>query len=209
MCILCVSSQEEPFGICGGWCCGLSKEHLEAFIYWAIMCWASSRRKSGRADISYRKYRPLRGDAAVLEEEAAAEAKHAQQEMDRAGDKDPAWLAARREAEAQRAAAAAAAQGSQHGTDAQAMKSVRGAAHDKKLAQQKKPLRRKNQQTAVAAKASQELSRSRHILHQHEADSNSSGSSTDEEEHLMQSAPADQGVDKGTWLAPTRWGFGR
>lgn len=46
--------EEEEDAAC---CCGLTKEHLEAFIYWAIQCW--SRRKSGRGDISYRQYKPL------------------------------------------------------------------------------------------------------------------------------------------------------
>jgi hypothetical protein len=42
------------------WCCciGLSKEHIEAFIYWMIMCW--SRKKSGRGKIRYRSYKPLK-----------------------------------------------------------------------------------------------------------------------------------------------------
>lgn len=203
-----MSAQEEPFGLCGGWCCGLSKEHLEAFIYWAIMCWATSRRKSGRADISYRKYRPLRPDEVAQEEEAAAEAKHAQQEMDReAGDENPAWLAARRAAEAKKEAAAAA-QGAQ-GEPA----TVPG----KKTAQSagKKPPRRKGS-SAAAAKASQELARTRHVLHQRETngnDSEGSGSSTDsdaEELYMLQSAPADKDHEKGTWLSATKWyGFGR
>jgi hypothetical protein len=42
-----------------GCCCGLTKEHLEAFIYWMVACW--SRRSSGREKISYRQYQPLRG----------------------------------------------------------------------------------------------------------------------------------------------------
>lgn len=43
------------------WCCGLTKEHLEAFIYWAVHCWRWGRKSSGRKDISYRQYKPLRG----------------------------------------------------------------------------------------------------------------------------------------------------
>ena len=65
-------------------CCGyLTKEHLEAFIFWAITCWAGSRRKAGRGDISYRKYKPLRSDAALQEEEQAAEQKHLQEQQQR------------------------------------------------------------------------------------------------------------------------------
>jgi len=41
-------------------CCGITKEHIEAFIYWAVMCCA--RRSSGRKDISYRQYKPLRNE---------------------------------------------------------------------------------------------------------------------------------------------------
>lgn len=41
------------------WCCGLTKEHFEAFLYWLIHCW--SRKKSGRSDIQYTAYTPLRG----------------------------------------------------------------------------------------------------------------------------------------------------
>jgi hypothetical protein len=39
------------------WCCGLQKEHLEAFIYWMIYC--CFRKSSGRKDIRYRSYTPL------------------------------------------------------------------------------------------------------------------------------------------------------
>jgi uncharacterized membrane protein YgcG len=43
-------------------CCfnGLTKEHFEAFLYWAAYCCFFSRRRAGRADISYSSYRPLR-----------------------------------------------------------------------------------------------------------------------------------------------------
>ena len=51
------------------WCCGLTKEHLEAFIYWAITCW-NSRFKSGRANISYMKYKPLHNDIEQMEEDS-------------------------------------------------------------------------------------------------------------------------------------------
>lgn len=199
------------FGICGGWCCGLSKEHLEAFIYWAIMCWAS-RSKAGRADISYRKYRPLRPDAVTQEEDAAAEARqHAQDLQDReAGDRDPAWLAARRAAEAKKeaaTAAAAVAQGSSHGANAE------HTTPEGKKKPAKKPLKRKGN-AAAAAKASLELAHTRHVLHRREAhgdsDSDSTDSSEEEVEFMLQSAPADKGVEKGTWLAATKWyGFGR
>ena len=38
-------------------CCWVTKEHVEAFIYWAILCCA--RKSSGRKNISYSKYKPL------------------------------------------------------------------------------------------------------------------------------------------------------
>lgn len=55
---------EEDKRICTFCCCGypieclsLRKEHLEAFIYWMIMCWSKSR--SGRSNIKYSQYTPL------------------------------------------------------------------------------------------------------------------------------------------------------
>lgn len=39
-------------------CCGwITKQHIEAIIYWAVMCW--SRKKSGRKGIKYSNYKPL------------------------------------------------------------------------------------------------------------------------------------------------------
>ena len=55
-------SDDEEDNIC--WCCGcgyITKEHVEAFIYWAVMCCA--RRRDGRRDISYRHYKPLTAEA--------------------------------------------------------------------------------------------------------------------------------------------------
>lgn len=50
--------------LCTCCCCGypitflaLRKEHIEAFIYWMVMCW--SRKKSGRGNIKYHQYTPL------------------------------------------------------------------------------------------------------------------------------------------------------
>mmetsp|Transcript_3231 Transcript_3231/g.5037 ORF Transcript_3231/g.5037 Transcript_3231/m.5037 type:complete len:429 (-) Transcript_3231:774-2060(-) len=94
-------SEDEDDGIfC---CCGLSKEHLEAFIYWAITCWA--RRKSGRANISYRKYKPLRSNAALKEEEEELEKKHQEMQEMKAGNEEE-WLAGRKAAEKESAAKA-------------------------------------------------------------------------------------------------------
>ena len=56
--------------------CGLTKEHIEALIYWAVTCW-NSRKKSGRGTISYRKYKPLKGipdDSTHGDEEKTEEA---------------------------------------------------------------------------------------------------------------------------------------
>ena len=41
-------------------CCGLTKEHVEAIIYWMVTC--CRRRSAGRAEISYRAYKPLRNN---------------------------------------------------------------------------------------------------------------------------------------------------
>ena len=60
-------------------CCGLSREHLEALIYWAVLCCTrASRKKSGRKHVSYRAYRPLQyreGDSTRGFDEGAAGAK--------------------------------------------------------------------------------------------------------------------------------------
>lgn len=55
--------EEEDISWCK--CCcfkGLTKEHFEAFLYWAVYCcWDSRiRSRSGRSDIAYTAYRPLR-----------------------------------------------------------------------------------------------------------------------------------------------------
>eukprot|EP01038_Epipyxis_sp_PR26KG_P008633 gene8633-11668_t len=50
-------------------CCGLTKEHLEAFIYWAISCW-NARMRSGRDTISYRKYKPLRNNQFEMDDDS-------------------------------------------------------------------------------------------------------------------------------------------
>ena len=53
-------SDDEDDNLCC--CCGyITKEHVEAFIYWAVMCCA--RRRDGRKDISYRQYKPLTAEA--------------------------------------------------------------------------------------------------------------------------------------------------
>ncbi len=40
-------------------CCGLTKEHFEAFIYWIVRCCFVSRKKDGRGDIKYSQYSPM------------------------------------------------------------------------------------------------------------------------------------------------------
>jgi hypothetical protein len=52
--------EEEKGFLSDCWCCWLTKEHLEAFIYWAIHCWGG-RKQSGRSNIKYSAYSPLRG----------------------------------------------------------------------------------------------------------------------------------------------------
>jgi len=42
-------------------CCGITRHHVEAIIYWAILCCTpASRKKSGRKDIQYSKYTPMK-----------------------------------------------------------------------------------------------------------------------------------------------------
>ena len=42
-------------------CCGLTREHVEALIYWAVLCCTrASRKSSGRKSVSYRSYKPLK-----------------------------------------------------------------------------------------------------------------------------------------------------
>ena len=38
-------------------CCGLTRDHLEALLFWIFTC---SRKRSGREDISYRNYSVVR-----------------------------------------------------------------------------------------------------------------------------------------------------
>ena len=40
-------------------CCGLTKEHFEAFIYWVVRCCFVSRKKDGRDRIKYSQYAPM------------------------------------------------------------------------------------------------------------------------------------------------------
>ncbi len=40
-------------------CCGLTREHIETFIWWFVRCCFVSRRKDGRAGIKYREYKPM------------------------------------------------------------------------------------------------------------------------------------------------------
>jgi len=45
-------------------CCGLTRDHIETLIYWAVLCCTrASRSSSGRKNISYRKYKPLKYQA--------------------------------------------------------------------------------------------------------------------------------------------------
>jgi hypothetical protein len=47
-------------------CCGyLTKEHIEAFLYWAMHCWGRNKSKA-RKGIKYSNYRPLKPDADAL-----------------------------------------------------------------------------------------------------------------------------------------------
>ena len=41
-------------------CCGLTKDHFEAFIWWFVRCCFISRRKDGRGAIKYSQYAPMR-----------------------------------------------------------------------------------------------------------------------------------------------------
>jgi hypothetical protein len=48
---------------CWGW---ITKEHVEAFIYWAIRCWsrrgATKDKRNNRNNIKYSQYKPLRNN---------------------------------------------------------------------------------------------------------------------------------------------------
>jgi len=48
---------------CWGW---ITKEHIEAFIYWAIRCWsrrgASKDKNNNRNNIKYSQYKPLKSN---------------------------------------------------------------------------------------------------------------------------------------------------
>ena len=183
------------------WCCGLTKEHLEAFIYWAITCWASSRKKSGRGNISYRKYKPLRMDAAMLEEEEAAVRGRAgggggggDEEGDGVEDgdkdKDEGWLEARRAAEALQPPT---------NPTTQTKKKTRRPA-------KKAPTAPTQRMDHSVGKSSASVSRSRGVM----LEDSSSSDSDCEIEIMLQSAPADTNIESGTWLSASRWwSFGK
>lgn len=184
------------------WCCGLTKEHLEAFIYWAITCW-NARTRAGRGNISYRKYKPLRTDQALVEEDeqAAAEARRGRGsgagagagEEEGEGVEDATWLQARRDAEAARAAG-----------NGETVAVVRKAPKRKKKKAAPAP-QRLDASTGRAAREAA-LRRSQHGA----SDSSSSSDSDCELEVMLQAAPADVNVETGTWLTASRfWGFGR
>lgn len=68
--------EEEDKSCCWGY---ITKEHLEAFIYWAVRCWAS--RSSDRKNIKYSQYRPLRGKDDSPDETPASMDRHGDVEM--------------------------------------------------------------------------------------------------------------------------------
>lgn len=81
--------EEVDYGLCGRLlCCGyanrIKREHVEALIFWLVRCCGSGRRRSGRADISYRSYQPLTNR---LEEEDQLQLQQ-QQEQDDTGPAD-------------------------------------------------------------------------------------------------------------------------
>jgi hypothetical protein len=167
------------------WCCGLTKEHLEAFIYWAITCW-NARSRAGRANISYRKYKPLRADHSAMEEDETAAAASrggggsvsANSEAEE-GKEDDSWLQARRNAEATNSGANNVAP-------------VR-----------KAPKRhRKPQQTSSQAQSQQSPLQ---VRRRQTGESDSSSDSDAEIEVMLQSAPADVNVERGMWLRATKW----
>lgn len=158
---------------------------MEAFIYWAITCWANSRRKSGRGDISYRQYKPLRANAIIEEEEEALSAQRQYQSTvstgEQASDKDSGegWLEARRAAEAQT-----------------------NKMHPKK----KKIVLRKAQTLGME---NMNMSNEKNSMTTN-YDSDSSSSSDGEIDVMLLAGPADVSVESGTWLSASRWwGFSR
>ena len=73
-------------------CCGLTRQHIEAFIYWMIMCW--SRKKSGRKGIRYRSYKPLKTDESTHGYDSGLDDEEAQTVIVRADKDHPrqSWL---------------------------------------------------------------------------------------------------------------------
>ena len=55
--LLFLSTKDEEDDICCCGTCGLTKEHIETFIFWAVLCCA--RRSNGRSQIKYTNYKPL------------------------------------------------------------------------------------------------------------------------------------------------------
>ena len=51
-----IDEEDQRIDCCG--CCWITKEHVEAFVYWMMLCCA--RRSDARRDIKYSQYQPLR-----------------------------------------------------------------------------------------------------------------------------------------------------
>jgi len=204
-----------------GWCCGLTKEHLEAFIYWAITCW-SNRRRSGRGDISYRKYQPLKPDEDTMGEAdshhgysnaSASEGNSSSSSNNSGWD----WLTL------PQATTTEEEKGKDDTTSEPASSTTKRIKKDLQQASRSAPasstknINRKskakknihpNAAKQNAAAAATELARSQYFLKQTEANDlesekvdkdNSSSDSEAEDRYIFSDGPADKGAEQGTW----------
>lgn len=188
-------------------CCGLSKEHLEAFIYWAITCWAGrTRSKAGRAHISYRKYKPLRSRTDLQEEEAEVETRY-NEKLKEQQENGTDWLIA--------AVASSAATMFGNGSEGSI---VTENVDSKSVANTKSNTSNVNGSTDKLKKNKKLINKKVNLtdttkipesISNRYDDSNEDSSSDDEEEAIFTVGPADKHHERGgTWFldAASKWG---
>eukprot|EP01039_Chlorochromonas_danica_P006480 gene6480-7145_t len=167
--------EEEEFKMF--WCCGLTKEHLEAFIYWAVHCWRWSRKSSGRDNISYRQYRPLRG---IPDDTVHGNSQHGV-------DGDPNRLSSSQHG---------GMFGSQHG-NSNSIADDDGSTHNVLRELSSGASAKSDRRPSNASISRNGMKEEKKGAGEEESDVDCSSSSDEEE---MDTAPADRGHEKGQWL---------
>lgn len=176
------------------WCCGLTKEHIETFIYWAITCWASlarsSRKKSGRGNIKYRQYKPLRP---LKDDEGQNETlpENSEGKSQESGDFMSSYGAGGIGGRNQHSHKIALPPGEKEDEK----KKVTLGGKKGKLRGKRRKMAEDQQFKEWEKKLNTKMQR----------DEDSSDISTDEEIALMSVGPAEQNQEKGTWMFGQKW----